>query len=241
MSGLEMTHVDGRRYSTLRIPEIHFIGIADWSPNHRFGLAVGSLNASQSRIALLIADGEELWRSPVGQPFDVQITDDCSGVFEDGGKLVFFHSGGILFKVEQPPGLGKITDYKVMPQGLMVYGGRLMVFAYDMAGRLIAAGRDDAAFYAGLGGKYMRGDRYREAEDFLAHEDLDKAKAMYLLCVKDFMDSPNHRADILRRLGEISLRQDKKSDAILYWGLALKANPKVGIKKKLDKLKKEAP
>lgn len=211
-------------------------GLANFSPSRQCAFALVAPVKENGNTAILVIGNGEVARFAVTYPLHVFITDDCMGVFEDDGKLMCFHPGGILFSIPLPPGIEPVAGFEVTPEGLLVKGGRLMNFLYDMGGRLLNSGRD-GDFYLGRGPAYLRWDRYQEAEALLKQGKLAHAKALFLQCVKEFIDAPNHQADILRRLGEISLQLDNKQDAILFWDLALRANPKVGVKKRLEKLK----
>jgi hypothetical protein len=211
-------------------------GMANFSSSRNCAFAVVmAIPRTKKSDAVVMFHGRETARFKVEYPLHVFITNDCVGVFEDDGRLVVFHAEGVLFKTAMPNGLGGVTGFEVTPDGFVITGGRLARFVFDMTGHLINSGKE-TGFYQGDGPAHLRWDRYREADALLAKGKLAKAKALYDVCVDEFTDSPTHQAAILRKLGEISLQLNNKDEAIDYWTLALDANPKVGVKKKLEAL-----
>lgn len=212
-------------------------GMANYSPsrNCAFAVVMAIPARTSGNDAVVVFQGRETARFNVVYPLHVFITDDCIGAFEDDGRLVVFHAEGVLFKTAMPNGLGGVTGFEITPDGFVISGERLTRFVFDMTGRLLEAGKA-SSFYEGSGPTHLRWDRYREADVLLAKGQLARAKALYDVCVDEFTDAPTHQAAILRKLGEISLQLNNKDDAIDYWTLALDANPKVGVKKKLEAL-----
>lgn len=242
MADVEIEPIPGIRYDFIRIHSLGFQGFIDWSPNRRFGLATGK--SKKGGLAILFADGKERWRIPIKGAMDKRLTNDCVGVFQDGDDLVVFHADGVVFKKKCPVGLGKITDFKVTPEGLKVFCD-LSVFVFDMSGRLLGRRMDEDQLYGDTDPPHSRWPRYNEAEAHFKKaqkgkkESLEKARELYERCLPQFTDSPKYQALCYRQLGALALLNGDKEGAIEHWRNAIEVDPKVGLKRQLAALEKQ--
>ena len=236
LTDARISDVSGSKYSNIEIPSIYFFGLIDWSPRKRFGLAHGS-TYDGSKSIMFFVDGVCRWKHSGTNIFDIHLTDEGVGMWVSD-EVVVFTKEGILFKTPWQGTMGKIQRLEATPEGLKIHGERL-IFTYDMSGRLLSSVTDQAKLLSGEGPKYLRWDRFREAENCINQGNKDKAKTLFLICSKEFDDNPTQQSLIYRQLGEIELEQGNKKEAVKFWQKAMAINPKVGIKKKLADLMKD--
>lgn len=170
---------------------------------------------------------------------------------EDGNKIFFFDLNekklvwvrdNILFAHEKEKGGVKkyIIDEEL--NIINMYYNNNYIFKYDFEGNFI-----DEKKHKDL--RLKVADRYDLFniinENF---NDLDNANANIKEYIKleSFVEkclksdiSDNTKSKLSRRIGEIYLKNKNEKEALIYFEKALKYNPKIGIKRKYEKLKKQ--
>lgn len=139
---VEISDYPGKKYSSIRIPAEKFVGLIDWSPDRKFGLAVGNRVGAGAQSAIFFEFGMAKWAIEVCNPCDIHICNEGVGVFLDSPspgeipQLWVFHREGILFSANYP-GIGALKSVSVSPQGILVESDRRKLL-YSMSGSLLS-------------------------------------------------------------------------------------------------------
>lgn len=159
----------------------------------------------------------------------------------DGNKLAFFdvNSGELIWKIDDRIG-GE--DFKIDPEKKIVYCcfRNRGEFGYSFKGKFLDDARwRDAKIDAGTGwevysavSEILGGDEVKDFPNLLAR--LDKA------LVRAVKDRPEMRAQIERAIAEVFDCDGKIKEAIQHYEAAIRLNPKVGVKRRLEALKKSS-
>lgn len=239
---IEITDYSGRTPSSIRIPELRFIGLIHRSSDNRFGLASGKIIPTDERLVLYLCDGLILWRLLDLAPMEIRFFADGWGCFTYP-EIGIFNPDGIVFRAEIPKGFVSVRDVQLSEDEVVFYAERF-IFKYNWLGDLIEQIRDDSRLFVDDVTDRLRWDRYNKAEALMvlvyqgnakAAEDAEK---LLNICSRQFGDYLNWRAKCFRLLGELALISGNVNRAIEQWRTALKADPKVGVKRKLQILEK---
>lgn len=233
---------DRRKYSSIRIGALGFIGLVDWSTNRQFGIATGRLYPSGRHVALYLQNGAVVWQEADFHPMDIQFIDQGWGGCTESHGLVVFNITGIVFRAPRPAGLPVICEIRRTDAGI-VFQGERFEFEYDLAGNLLERRQDkDELFKAGP--VWLRWQRLEKAESLLDEAKngdggaAENATKILDVCAKQFNDNPSARAKCHRFLGELALLAGDKRSATEQWRIALKIDKKVGVKRQLAALEK---
>lgn len=147
----------------------------------------------------------------------------------DGATLycVNINEGKLLWRISNVPPGGEI---KIDPVKQLVKAGEPYGTNYDYIVE---------ATYSGevIDRKYRSGyEMIREANKKLEHGNIKEASSLLEEALATSI-SDNTKAETYRTLGEIAERTDANSTAIDYYEKAVDLNPKIGVKKRLAKLK----
>ena len=83
-------------------------------------------------------------------------------------------------------------------------------------------------------------DRFKEISDNLSNEEAEEILSLLSNALKKGLDEyPNEKASVYRTIGEVHEALGKIDDAIKNYEIALQINPKVGVKRRLNALKKK--
>lgn len=163
---------------------------------------------------------------------------------EDGSVLAFFdlEKGSLLWKIQ--PESGRADSYYIdcVKKELLLGYRERGKYRYSFAGHFIDKDKWEveridyaSAFELSIIAK----ERYKEKTSALSEADAQEILLLFDRALKKGLDEyPNEKASVYRTMGEVKEFLGKTTEAIQNYELALELNPKVGIKRHLDVLKK---
>jgi tetratricopeptide (TPR) repeat protein len=164
---------------------------------------------------------------------------------EDGGALAFFdfEKGILLWKIHPESGRAESYYFDCEKKELLLRCRERGEYRYSFAGQFIDKDKWEAerinyasAFELSLIAK----ERFKEKGTGLSEADAQEILLLLGRALKKGLDEyPNEKAAVYRTMGEVKESFGEISDAINAYELALELNPKVGIKRHLDILKKQ--
>lgn len=164
---------------------------------------------------------------------------------EDGGVLAFFdiEARKLLWKSQPVTGWADTYSFDVEKSCLYLeYKGKGR-FRYGFDGEFIDKTRWEAErvkFLSAFELSRMAKKLFKDSREDLSTQKADEILHLLSGAIQKGLDEyPNEKAIVYRTTGEVMEAIGNIDDAIVQYEMALSLNPKVGIKKRLDNLKKE--
>ena len=164
---------------------------------------------------------------------------------EDGGVLAFFdlEIGRILWKKSPESGWADSYLFDCQNHYLYLVYRDKGKFRYTFEGEFIDKDKwEDARikYASSFELSLIARDRFKEVSDNLSNEEAEEILSLLSKSLNKGLDEyPNEKASVYRTIGEVHEALGKIDDAIKNYELALQINPKVGVKRRLNALKKK--
>jgi len=162
---------------------------------------------------------------------------------KDGGVLAFFdlEKGELFWKIQPESGWADSYHFDCEKNELLLIYRERGQYRYSFTGHFIDKDKWEverinyaSAFELSIIAK----ERFKEKASPLSEGDAQEILLLLAQALKKGLDEyPNEKAAVYRTMGEVKESLGKIADAIHYYELAFKLNPKVGIKRRLDNLK----
>lgn len=241
---IQIIDYPGKKYSSIRIDALKFIGLLDRSADKRFGLATGKTMPSGERLVLYLCDGAIRWKLTDCAPFQIRFFVDGWGCFTSP-EICVFNQDGIVFRAEMPSGFTSVRDVQLFGDKIIFYSERF-IFTYNWLGDLIEQARDESRLYVDNMPDMLRWDRLTKAEELLPAARVgiasatNNAERLLNICLRQFGDHPTAKGKCYRFLGELALLAGNEQQAMKHWRAALKTDKNAGVKRQLQALEKKA-
>lgn len=163
---------------------------------------------------------------------------------EDGGVLSFFDllKGILLWKTQPEPGWADSYGFDLERKELILRYREKGEYRYSFTGQFIDKEKWETErlnFASAFELSFIAKERLKEKGCNLREEDAKEILSLlHSALVKGLDQYPNEKATVYRTVGEIKESLGNISEAILNYEFALELNSKVGVKRRLEALKK---
>jgi hypothetical protein len=164
---------------------------------------------------------------------------------EDGRILAFFDlvKGILLWKIYPITGWADSYRFDAEKNELILRYREKGEYRYTFAGQFVDKEKwevERVNFASAFELSLIAKERFKEKNYNLGEKDAEGILSLlYSALVKGLDEYPNEKATVYRTIGEIKESLGNISEAIHNYELALELNPKVGVKRRLDALKKQ--
>ena len=164
---------------------------------------------------------------------------------EDSNVLAFFDldKGILLWKIQPESGWADSYHFDCERKEIILHYRDRGEYRYGFGGGFIDKDKWEAErinYASAFELSIIAKERYKEKATALNEGDAQEILSLLDLALKKGLDEyPNEKAAVYRTMGEVKESLGKTTEAILNYELALQLNPKVGIKSRLDMLKKQ--
>jgi hypothetical protein len=164
---------------------------------------------------------------------------------EDGGVLAFFEllKGILLWKTQPEPGWADSYGFDLERKELILRYREKGEYRYTFTGQFVDKEKWEVErlnFASAFELSFIAKERLKQKGSSLGEEDAKEILSLlHSALVKGLDEYPNEKATIYRSVGEIKESLGNISEAILNYELALELNSKVGVKRRLEALKRE--
>ncbi len=163
---------------------------------------------------------------------------------EDDSVLSFFdlEKESFLWKIIPESGRADSFYFDCVKNELHLRYNERETYLYDFAGNFIDKGKWEVErinYVSAFELSIIAKEHYKEKASSLSEADAQEILSLLDRALKKGLDEyPNEKATVYRTMGEVKESLGKTIEAIHNYELALELNPKVGIKHRLNLLKK---
>lgn len=175
------------------------------------------------------------------------ICQTCNSDNADGGLLCLFDLLACKLLWEKEPETGWASEYRIdTDQGLVsLFYQDLGEFKYRLSSGVFLDKKawieSKTANGSGFDLFYIAKEKLSELGDRASSEEYRSVLDLLGIALdRDLRDYPNQRATILRTMGEVFEFLDDAPSAISRYEMALDLNSKIGVKRRLDQLRKNS-
>lgn len=164
---------------------------------------------------------------------------------EDSGVLALFdlNKGMLLWKIQPESGWADSYHFDCEGKKILLCYREKGEYRYSFGGDFIEKDKwqiERINYVSAFELSLIAKERFKEKYNSLSEADAQEILLLLDRALNKGLDGyPNEKAAVYRTMGEVKESLGKITEAIYNYELALEVNPKVGIKRRLDTLKKQ--